>query len=233
MIVLVRCFAGLRDEIGSPEVDLEIPAGADVARLKQVIETRWPRLAGRLGSVRVAADFEFLGEDEVIPPGAEIALIPPVSGGAAHPVSVGPDVPADGVRILLTEAPLVLAQLIDFVRCPAAGAVVTFLGTVRDTSRGQAVVELEYEAYPEMARSWLIRLAIRVRERHAVDRIAIAHRTGIVPVSGESVAIAVSAVHRAEAFDACRALIEGLKADVPIWKRERYESGEVWVGWGS
>jgi len=233
MIVPVRCFAGLRDEVGSHEVEIELPDGADVARLKQIFEERWPRLAG-LGSVRVAANHEFLDEDAAIPPGAELALIPPVSGGAAPLVPPGSAASmADDIQVVLTEKPIVLDDLIDFVRCPEAGAVVTFIGTVRDFSRGRPVVQLEYEAYAAMARSWLERLAAAARDRHAARRIAIVHRLGIVPVSGDSVAIAVSSAHRAEAFDACRAVIEGLKTDVPIWKRERYESDEVWVGWGS
>lgn len=234
MNIRLRCFAGLRDEVGADELTIELPDGADVIRLKQVIESRWPRLAGRLASVRVAADHEFLDEGDLVPPGAELALIPPVSGGAG---SIAPDaglvVPSDDILVHLTEQPIVLGELIDFVRTPAAGAVVTFIGTVRETSRGRPVVQLEYEAYVSMARSWLERLAMAARDRHAAGRVAIVHRLGVVPVSGDSVAIAVSSAHRTEAFEACRSVIEGLKADVPIWKRERYESDEVWVGWGS
>ena len=234
MIVRLRCFAGLRDELGASEVEIELPDGADVTRLKLAIELRWPRLAGRLASVRVAADHEFLAETDLIPLGAELALIPPVSGGAgpAVPLSARANSTED-IRIILTEESIDLDEMIKFVRVPAAGAVVTFLGTVREASRGLPVVELEYEAYAPMAQSWLERLGQDARQQHSARRVAIAHRLGVVPVSGDSVAIAVSSAHRAEAFDACRALIEGLKADVPIWKRERYESGEVWVGWGS
>ena len=141
--------------------------------------------------------------------------------------------PEVAVLVRLVSTRIDRDEVLDFVRLPAAGAIVTFTGSVRDTARGRAVVELEYEAYEAMAIAWLEKLARTIRERFAAQRVAVAHRLGVVPVGEDSVVIAVSAAHRAEAFDACRAIIEGLKADVPIWKRERYEGGEVWVGWGS
>ncbi|HEX7880191.1 MAG TPA: molybdenum cofactor biosynthesis protein MoaE [Candidatus Eisenbacteria bacterium] len=235
MIVRIATFAGLRDDLGAPEVELTLPDGATAADLLAAVERRWPRLTGRLGSVRVAADLEFLAASDPIPVDAELALIPPVSGGAPpddEMIRKGSIVDPD-VSVLLEAAPIHLPALLHFVRTPSAGAVVTFTGTVREISRDRRVVELEYEAYHAMALEWLRRLASRSRGAFPVCRVAVAHRLGVVPVAEESVAIAVSSPHRAAAFDACRAVIEGLKADVPIWKRERYHTGDEWVGWGS
>ena len=119
------------------------------------------------------------------------------------------------------------------VRGPDAGAIVTFVGTVRSRSRGGEVLHLEYEAYPEMALDRLGRIARAARESTGALRVAVHHRTGRVAVGEDSVAIAVAAAHRAEAFAAARQVIEALKADVPIWKRECFADGAVWVGWGS
>lgn len=226
MIVRLHCFAGLRDEVGAGVIELDLPGNATVAEAKRALEARWPRLAGRLSSVRVAADLEFLGEDSPIPPGAELALIPPVSGGA-------PESPPAGLSIRLSPEPLDLAGAFAAVRGPDAGAVSSFLGTVRALSRERRVTALEYEAYEPMALAWLERLAAAARAEHGALRVAIWHRTGRVPVGGDSVIIAVAAAHRAGALAAVRQIIEGLKSDVPIWKREFYENGDVWVGWGS
>jgi molybdopterin synthase catalytic subunit/molybdopterin converting factor small subunit len=231
MTVTLRCFAGLRDDLGSDTVEVDLPAGATVADLKRLLESRWPRLAGRLARVRVAADLEFLAETASLPAGAELALIPPVSGGAPEPQAM--DTTRPDIVARLSAEPLDATRLLDAVRGPDAGALVTFFGTVRAESRGRAVTALEYEAYEPMALAWLERLARAARAEHGALRVAVWHRVGRVPVGGDSVCIAVAAAHRAEAFAAARHVIEGLKADVPIWKREFYEDGDVWVGWGS
>lgn len=229
MTFRLRCFAALRDHAGAAEITIELPAGADVPTLKAALEARYPGLAGRLGSVRVAADFEFLAEDAPLPAGAELALIPPVSGGAPGPAES--DARAD--TCVLTEAPLSLDAALAVVRGPDAGALVTFVGTVRAQSRGGAVKHLEYEVYAEMALDRLERIARAAREASGALRVAVHHRTGRVGVGEDSVVIAVAAAHRAAAFDAARRVIEALKADVPIWKRECFADGAVWVGWGS
>jgi molybdopterin synthase catalytic subunit/molybdopterin converting factor small subunit len=232
MTARLRCFAGLRDDLGSDIVEIEVPEGATVADLKRLLEARWPRLSGRLGSVRIAADFEFLDESATLPAGAELALIPPVSGGAPGADSESRAARPD-VVVRLSAEPLDPARALDAVRGADAGALVTFHGTVRAGSRGKVVTALEYEAYEPMALAWLERLARAARRDHGALRVAVWHRTGRVPVGGDSVVIAVAAAHRAEAFAAGRHVIEGLKADVPIWKREFYDDGDVWVGWGS
>ena len=219
----VQIFAALRDATGSPELEVELPEGATVRDLKARVERLVPSLAGRLGPVRVAADFEFLVEADPIPRGAELALIPPVSGGALE----------SPIMIELCAEDLVPGKALEFVRGPDAGGLATFLGTVRRESRGRVVCHLDYEAYGGMAVDRLSRIAAQAIAEKGALRAAILHRVGRVDVGGDSVVIAVAAAHRAAAFDACRQVIEALKADVPIWKREVYEQGDAWVGWGS
>ena len=132
--------------------------------------------------------------------------------------------------IRVTRAPLALERLVRAVRDPAAGAVVTFLGTTRNENDGRHVVRLEYEAFARMAEREMRRLAAEASRRWPLRRVAIVHRIGVVPVGEASVAIAVSAGHRAEAFAACHWLIDRLKEIVPIWKREHFRGGQVWIG---
>jgi molybdopterin synthase catalytic subunit len=149
--------------------------------------------------------------------GDEVALIPPVSGGAHR----------------LSEQPLDLLAPVREVETPAAGAVATFVGTVRATSRGRDVVHLEYEAYPEMAEEMMAALAAELKERYDLCEVAIHHRVGRVEIGEPSVAIAVSAPHRQDALAACKEAIDTLKETIPLWKKEVYEGGEEWLGRGS
>jgi molybdopterin synthase catalytic subunit len=123
-----------------------------------------------------------------------------------------------------------LDHVVDAVRSGGAGAIATFLGTTRDTNVGRQVTRLEYEAYPEMARLEMERIGIEVRERFGASAVAIVHRIGVVEIGEASVAIAVSAPHRDSAFAGCRYAIDRLKEIVPIWKKEHYVGGEVWIG---
>ncbi len=132
--------------------------------------------------------------------------------------------------IRLTDQPLVIDELLDAVADPKAGAVVLFVGTTRDHNQGRRVEHLEYEAYAAMAEKELERVATEARGRWELTRIAVVHRTGVVPVGRASVAIAVSAAHRAAAFEAARFTIDRLKEVVPIWKKEFFEGGAVWIG---
>jgi molybdopterin synthase catalytic subunit len=132
--------------------------------------------------------------------------------------------------IRITRAPIGLERLVRAVREPAAGAVVTFLGTTRNENVGRRVIRLEYEAYRAMAVAEMRRLAAEAARRWPLRKVAIVHRIGIVPVGEASVGIAVSAGHRAEAFAACHWLIDRLKEIVPIWKREHFRGGQVWIG---
>ena len=208
--VKVRLFAGLRERAGWGERDLD-----DVKRVADV----WPALG--LGEepngLLYAVNREYAGPDRLLAEGDEVALIPPVSGGAFR----------------LTEEALAVETVIAEVADDAAGAIATFTGTVRRESRGRPVLHLEYEAYPEMAEGVMAEIAAELKERHEIHDVAIRHRTGRVEVGEASVVIAVSAPHREAALAACKEAIDTLKSTVPLWKKEVYEGGEEWIGRGS
>jgi molybdopterin synthase catalytic subunit/molybdopterin converting factor small subunit len=209
MSVKVRLFAGLREHAGWSQREVEAATVADV----------WPALG--LGAepdgLLYAVNQEYAPRDRPLADGDEVALIPPVSGGA----------------FLLSEEPLSLDRCVDEVRDDEAGAIATFTGTTRRTSRGHSVTELEYEAYEGMAEATMAGIAEEVRTRYNVCNVAIHHRIGRVGVGETSVVIAVSAPHRADALAACREAIDSLKERVPLWKKEVYEGGEEWIGRGS
>jgi molybdopterin synthase catalytic subunit len=217
MRVTVRLFAALRERAGTGRRELELPQGATAGDVfaALAIGSEPPGLA-------YAVNQEYAERSAVLAEGDEIALIPPVSGGGE------PD-----PLVLLGPEPIDLARLISHVSGPDAGAIATFTGTVRETSRQRDVLDLEYEAYAGMAEREIERIARDVVARHGCLRAAIWHRTGVVAVGEASVAIAISSAHRAAAFAACKQAIDTLKVTVPIWKKERYADGEVWIGQGS
>jgi len=195
-------FAQLRERAGADEVELELPEGARVRDALAAVH----ELAAGLPVV-MAVNREYASEDSALAPGDELALVPPVSGGATTGV----------VHARVTQEPLSLDRLMALVRDARAGAVVTFAGVTREVDR------LDYEAYAEMAEAELARIAGAARERHGLCAVAVEHRVGEVPLSEPSVLIAVSAPHRAEAFAAAREVIDEVKARAPIWKREEGE----------
>ncbi len=201
MQVRVRLFAGLRERAGRKELELELPDGA-------LVSDALERLSALTEGVPVvmAVNHEYADAALALHGGDEVALIPPVSGG-----SVG------ALHARLTREPLKLDPLIEMVRDPRAGAVVTFLGVTRE------VEALEYEAYPEMAEPQMAEIVARAVERHGLCAAAVEHRVGTVPLSEPSVAIAVSAPHREAAFAGAREIIDELKTRVPIWKKEEGE----------
>ena len=207
MEVTVRLFAMLRERAGARELTLELPEGASVRdALDQLGE-----LAAGLPLV-MAVNREYAPEDQVLGAGDELALIPPVSGGETALV-----------HARVTAEPLSLDSLAARVRDPRAGAVVTFQGVTREVER------LEYEAYVEMAEERIAAIVSDAVDRHGLCAAAAEHRVGDVPLSEPSVAVAVSAPHRGEAFAAAREIIDRIKAEAPIWKKE-IEGGEGrWV----
>jgi MoaE-MoaD fusion protein len=196
MVVSVRLFAGLRERAGRDRVEVELPDGAVVSDLLAAMDVA-PR------SCVVAINREYADERAVVRAGDEVALVPPVSGGAGV---------VRAVRV--TGGPLDLAALADAVRDPSAGAVVLFEGVTRE------VPELEYEAYAEMAEERLRAIGEEVAAAHGLGAVALEHRTGTVPLGEPSVIVAASAPHRREAFEGARALIDRVKAEAPIWKVE-------------
>ncbi len=206
----VRLFAGLRERAGKSRLELE-----DVASVADV----WPKLG--LGEeppgLLYALNRGYVERNAELADGDEVAVIPPVSGGS----------------FVLVDGPLDAAAVMRAVEDPEAGAVASFVGTVRRHSRGRDVLHLEYEAFEEMAEEMLAGLGAELTERHGLTAVAIHHRLGRVEIGEASVAIAVSAAHRAAALDACREAIETLKTTIPLWKKEVYAGGEEWIGRGS
>jgi len=208
----VKLFAALREQRGARQVELEL---ADGARVEDV----WPALGlgDEPGGLVYALNRAYADRGARLSEGDEVALIPPVSGGA----------------YLLSEEPLSLERCAAEVASDDAGAIATFVGTTRSRSRGRDVVRLEYEAYEGMAEAEMARLAATLKERHDLIEVAIHHRVGPVEIGETSVVIAVSAAHRAAALAACAEAIDTLKQTVPLWKKELYVGGEEWVGQGS
>ena len=201
MIVRVRLFAGLRERAGAPEIDLELPDGASVHDALERVSALTEGIP-----VVMAVNQEYADRSVVLTANDELALIPPVSGG-----SVG------AMHVRVTDEPLSLDPLLERVRDPRAGAVVTFLGVTRE------VAELDYEAYEPMARAKIAEIVAAASERHGLCAAAAEHRVGVVPLSEPSVAIAVSAPHRDAAFAGARDIIDAIKAQAPIWKKEEGE----------
>ena len=209
MSVRVRLFAGLRERAGWSEREVSAATVGDV----------WGELG--LGEepngLLYAVNKQYAPRDAALADGDEVALIPPVSGGA----------------YLLSDEPLSLDRAVDEVRSDSAGAIATFTGTTRKESRGRDVSYLEYEAYEGMAEQTMAEIAGELAERYELCAIAIHHRIGRVDIGETSVVIAVSAPHRQAALAACRDAIDTLKERVPLWKKEVYGGGEEWIGQGS
>jgi MoaE-MoaD fusion protein len=199
VVVTIRLFAMLRERAGASEIELELPEGA---RVRDALD-RLDDLAGGLPLV-MAVNRDYADAEAELRAGDELALIPPVSGGETVPA-------------VLTTEPLSLDVLVERVRDPRAGAVVTFQGVTRE------VAKLEYEAYAQMADERIRAIVAEAIERHGLCRAAAEHRVGTVPLSEPSVAVAASAPHRSEAFAGAREIIDRIKAEAPIWKREEGE----------
>ncbi len=218
MVVRIRLFAQLRERAGTSELALELPDGARVR--DALADARVAALADGLPLV-MAVNREYADADAPLAAGDELALIPPVSGGA---VEAGAPEPAPAPHVALRDEPLSLDALVARVQDPRAGAVVTFAGVTRE------VPSLEYEAYAEMALEQMRAIVAEAVERHGLCAAAAEHRIGAVPLSEASVLIAVSAPHRPEAFAGGREIIDRLKALAPIWKREVEADGSAsWV----
>ena len=214
MKIRLLAFATAADVLGTGETDLEIPDGSRISDLRARLDhdhpgmvPLWPRLA-------VALDGRIVPPDTPLEDGAEVALLPPVSGGAEESLAE------------LTDGPIDAGRAVAAVSGPDRGAVVIFLGTVRDHHHaGRPVEKLTYSAYRAMALEGLRRILTDLEASHESLRAAIVHRLGEVPVGEPSVVIAVASPHRAAAYDASRAALERLKAEIPIWKREHYADG--------
>jgi molybdopterin converting factor subunit 1 len=215
----VRLFAGLRERAGADRVDVELPEGASVADLLAAMGTT-PVGALAPRSCIVALNREYADVDAVVGESDEVALVPPVSGGAGDVTDAAARGAAPVVRLAaVVDAPLDAAAVSAAVRDPRAGAVVTFEGVTRE------VEALDYEAYAEMATEKLRAIGEEEAARHGLCAVALVHRSGRVPLSEPSVIVAASAPHRGEAFAGARALIDRVKSEAPIWKVELTAEG--------
>ena len=225
--ITLKLFATLRERAGQAELTREFPDGATVGEIWRAMVREFPALGGHRDSVGFAVNQEYVEAGFQPRAGDEIAFIPPVSGGAGE---TGDSENSFLGPITIGRAPIDVAALERAAASPAAGAIVTFAGTTRQTNAGRVVTRLEYEAYEPMALREMRKLARETGSRWPIVRIAIAHRIGVVEIGETSVAIAVAAAHRGEAFAACRFAIDRLKEVVPIWKKEHFEGGEIWIG---
>jgi molybdopterin synthase catalytic subunit len=207
--VRVRLFAGLRERAGWAQREIDAATVAEV----------WPALGlgDEPAGLLYAVNKEYAKRDRALADGDEVALIPPVSGGA----------------FLLSDQPLSLDRVVAEVRDDEAGAIATFTGTTRVHSRERTVTHLDYEAYEGMAEQVMAEIADALQARYELCAVAIHHRVGRVGIGETSVVIAVSAAHRQAALAACKDAIDELKERVPLWKKEVYVGGEEWIGQGS
>lgn len=216
MRIRLRLFASYREVVGSQSLEIELPGESTPAAAWSALVRRYPALASMASPAFAVAD-QYAPSDHPLRDGDEVAFIPPVSGGSVY-VELRSD-------LISTD------DLLVRVRDPLAGAVVLFLGTVRQNARNdQQVVYLEYEAYEALARLEMERIAREIRDRWPVVQVAIVHRTGRLEAGEISVAVAVSSPHREDAFEAGKYAIDTLKVTVPIWKKEVWEGGAAWVG---
>jgi molybdopterin converting factor subunit 1 len=210
--VTVRLFAGLRERAGTAARELELSDGASVGDVWGALN-----LGEEPGGLLWAVNQEYVEKDRELAEADEVAVIPPVSGGAFR----------------LVEGPIDIEAVMAEVADEGAGGVASFIGTVRAESRGRKVLYLEYDAYEGMAENVMAELAESLKAKYELCAIAMTHRVGRVEIGEASVAIAVSAPHRHDALAACKEAIDTLKETVPLWKKELYEGGEEWLGRGS
>ena len=224
MVLQVRLFAVLRERAGRDSLEIEVAEGATVAEALRALGAQSEPLAAALEAMPVvmAVNRSYVDSEATLSVGDELALIPPVSGGA-DPAARGADKEPPRPHVRVTAEPLSADRLNQLVATPHTGAIVTFQGTTRDVER------LDYEAYEPMAEEKIAAILADLFDRHEIEGAAAEHRIGHVPRGEPSVAIAIAAAHRGPAFAAAREAIDRIKAEAPIWKRE-VEGGESsWV----
>ena len=224
MRVRVLVFGVLKDLISQPSGELDLPDGATVAVLLDHYRHRATGNGSLWSSLAVAVNREYVTAAHPLSDGDEVALLPPVSGGAPDPLAEG-----SGPHVSIVHQRIDAHTIVTSLERPEDGALVIFDGMVRNNSRGRRTLYLVYEAYEEMALAQIRVLALKVLADFPIRDVAIVHRLGRLEVGETSVLIAVASAHRAAAFDACRWLIDTLKKTVPIWKKEHFEDGAVWA----
>ena len=216
MQITVRLFGSIREAAGAKELAVSLDEGAPVSELRALLAVDHPAFDAMGGKLRVSVNQEIVRGDPVLRDGDEVAFLPPVSGGQE-------------LACTLSDEPLDVGAVVKRVVGPDAGGIVTFVGAVRNASRGHDIRHLEYEAYPGMAEQEMQKICEEAAARWPGSRVAVAHRTGHLEIGDLAVVVVAAAPHRAEAFDACRYTIDTLKERVPIWKKEVATDGEYWV----
>ncbi|HEX4783805.1 MAG TPA: molybdenum cofactor biosynthesis protein MoaE [Candidatus Sulfotelmatobacter sp.] len=227
MRVRVLFFGILKEIVGKSADLIELPEGSSVREALRHYESRIPGLKESLASLAVAVNQQYSGPETQLRDNDEVALLPPVSGGAPEAASTTPAKYGGHVSIVRSriDSEATLAAL----KRGEDGAALTFEGIVRNQTRGRKTLYLDYEAYEEMARAQMESLAAQALQQFQIRDVAIVHRLGRLEIGEASILIAVASAHRAAAFEACRWLIDTLKRTVPIWKKEYFEDGAVWA----
>ncbi len=225
MRIRVLFFGQLKDIVGCSEETIELPAGSCVETAFRHYASQFPRLGAMAGSIAVARNREFSAPDVGLEAGDEVALMPPVSGGASLPAVRE----CADAYFAVTADPIDSAALGRRIQSGGDGALLTFEGVVRDNSKGRKTRYLDYECYVPLALNTIEEVGRAVLERFDARRIAIVHRVGRLAIREVSVSIVVAAAHRRAAYEASRAAIDTVKKRVPVWKKEYFEDGEVWV----
>jgi MoaE-MoaD fusion protein len=217
MRVRVLFFGVLKDIVGCAEESLEVQADATLAAVFETYSQRFETLRGKRSSILFARNHEFASPETAVTDNDEIAFLPPVSGGSPNHV------------FAITRDVIDVRQLARDIQRPEDGAVVTFEGVVRNNTKGRETVYLDYECYEPMALAGMTRIGQEVARQFAIGRIGIVHRLGRLQIGEASVAVVASAPHRRPAFEAALEAINRLKREVPIWKKEYFADGAVWV----
>jgi len=208
--------------VGKPAEVIDLPEGASVSDVLRQYESQIPRLRAALPSLALAVNQQYAGSDTKLKADDEVALLPPVSGGA--PEAAGRRRYAKIVREVIETQ-----RIVTSLKRGEDGAALVFEGVVRNQTRGRKTLYLDYEAYEAMALEQMESLAGQALRQFQVRDVAIVHRLGRLEIGETSVLIAVVSAHRAAAFEACRWLIDTLKRAVPIWKKEHFEDGAIWA----
>jgi molybdopterin converting factor subunit 1 len=219
-------FASLKDIVGSRQLDFDVPSGATVNDLLERLEARYPGLRPYRSIVLTSLNEDYVDRSTVVSDGDEVAIFPPVSGGASSEPVIA-DRPREVYR--LTREAIDAREIADMILRPEDGALCIFEGVVRNNSKGKTTRYLEYEAYETMALKTMEEIGEFVRSAWEIGCVAIVHRLGRMEIGETSVAIIITSPHRRASFDACEYAIDRLKKIVPIWKKEFFDDGEVWI----
>lgn len=227
MQVRLLFFATLKDIVGARQLEIEMPAGATVSDVLSNLESTYPRIRDYRTVVLTAINEEYVDQAARVQDGDEVAIFPPVSGGAVDSDTLNVARPGEFYQVTrdVIDAQKIARQMLR----PEDGAICVFEGVVRNNSKGKRTLYLVYEGYDTMAVKKLEEIGVFVRQAWEIGCIAIVHRLGRLEIGETSVAVIVTSPHRRAAFDACHYAIDKLKKVVPIWKKEFFEDGELWI----